>query len=71
LLGEAFMWVMAVAVASFDVSLNLTIFWIALGSAFVVYGISYRIIRKGGGNGIRVSGTKSPPFGEESGGDES
>lgn len=48
-LGEAFMWVMVVAIAGFAVSLNLTIFWIALVSAFVVYGICYVVIRKSGG----------------------
>jgi hypothetical protein len=43
------MWLMVVAIASFAVSLHLTIFWIALLSAFVVYGICYVVIRKSGG----------------------
>lgn len=44
-LGEAFMWVLALSVVAFAVTLNQRIFFIVLGSAFVVYGICYAVIR--------------------------
>ncbi len=44
-LGEAFMWTLAAAVAAFAVTLHLKIFWIVVGSAFVVYAACYAVIR--------------------------
>ena len=44
-LGEAFMWVLAASVAAFAITLRQTIFFVVLGSAFVVYAICYAIIR--------------------------
>lgn len=45
-LGEAFMWVMAASVVSFALSLNLKVFFVVLGMAYVVYAICYAVIRK-------------------------
>jgi protein-S-isoprenylcysteine O-methyltransferase Ste14 len=45
-LGEAFMWVLACSVVAFAITLNLRIFYVVLGSAFVVYFFCYLIIRK-------------------------
>ena len=44
-LGEAFMWVMAGSVIAFAVTLNQTVYFLVLGSAFVVYGICAAIVR--------------------------
>ena len=44
-LGEAFMWVLAASVAAFAITLNLKLFYIVLGSAFLVYAICYLFIR--------------------------
>lgn len=44
-LGEAFMWVLALSVVAFAVTLNQRVFFIVLGSAFVVYAICYAVIR--------------------------
>ena len=44
-LGEAFMWVLAASVLSFAISLNQHVFFIVLGSAFVVYALCYWVIR--------------------------
>ena len=44
-LGEAFMWVLALSMVSFAITLNQRIFFIVLGSAFVVYAICYAMIR--------------------------
>jgi protein-S-isoprenylcysteine O-methyltransferase Ste14 len=44
-LGEAFMWVLALSVVVFAITLNQRIFFVALGSAFVVYAICYAVIR--------------------------
>lgn len=38
-LGEAFMWVLAASVAAFAITLNQTVFFVVLGSAFLVYAI--------------------------------
>ncbi len=38
-LGEAFMWVLASSALAFAITLNQTIFFVVLASAFVVYGI--------------------------------
>jgi protein-S-isoprenylcysteine O-methyltransferase Ste14 len=45
LLGEAFMWVLALSVMVFAITLNQHIFFVVLGSAFVVYAICYAVIR--------------------------
>lgn len=45
LLGEAFMWVLALSVLVFAITLNQHIFFVVLGSAFVVYAICYAVIR--------------------------
>lgn len=45
-LGEAFMWVMALSVVVFAITLKQTVFFAVLGSAFVVYAICLAIIRK-------------------------
>lgn len=44
-LGEAFMWVLALSEIAFAITLNQRIFFIVLGSAFVVYAICYAVIR--------------------------
>lgn len=44
-LGEAFMWVLALSVVVFATTLNQRIFFVVLGSAFVVYAICYAVIR--------------------------
>ncbi|MGC2108603.1 MAG: isoprenylcysteine carboxylmethyltransferase family protein [Candidatus Korobacteraceae bacterium] len=44
-LGEAFMWALAAAVAAFAITLNQKIFYVVLGSAFLVYAICYVVIR--------------------------
>lgn len=44
-LGEAFMWVLALSVVAFAITLNQRIFYVVLGSAFVVYAICYAVIR--------------------------
>jgi protein-S-isoprenylcysteine O-methyltransferase Ste14 len=44
-LGEAFMWVLALSVVTFAVTLNQRVFFVVLGSAFVVYAICYAVIR--------------------------
>lgn len=46
MLGEAFMWVLALSVASFAITLNQTIYFVVLGLAFVVYAICYVVILK-------------------------
>lgn len=48
LLGEAFMWVLALSVVSFAITLQQRIFFIVLGSAFVVYAACYAVIRTQG-----------------------
>jgi protein-S-isoprenylcysteine O-methyltransferase Ste14 len=45
ILGEAFMWVMAGSVIAFAVTLNQTVYFLVLGSAFVVYGICAAIVK--------------------------
>ena len=45
LLGEAFMWVLALSVVAFAITLQQRIFFIVLGSAFVVYAVCYAAIR--------------------------
>ena len=55
-LGEAFMWVLAASVVAFALTLKQKIFFVVLGSAFVVYAICYVIIRsqkQGSGGGLR------------------
>jgi protein-S-isoprenylcysteine O-methyltransferase Ste14 len=44
-LGEAFMWVLAASVVAFAVTLNQTVFYVVLASAFVVYAICLAIIK--------------------------
>ncbi len=44
-LGEAFMWVLALSVVAFAITLNQRVFFVVLGSAFVVYAICYAVIR--------------------------
>jgi protein-S-isoprenylcysteine O-methyltransferase Ste14 len=44
-LGEAFMWVLAASVVAFAITLNQTIFFVVLISAFVVYAICLAIIK--------------------------
>ena len=46
LLGEAFMWVLALSILAFAITLNQHIFFVVLVSAFVVYAICYAVIRK-------------------------
>jgi protein-S-isoprenylcysteine O-methyltransferase Ste14 len=46
LLGEAFMWMLALSVVAFAITLSQTIFFVVLGSAYVVYGICYVVIIK-------------------------
>jgi len=45
-LGEAFMWVLAASVVVFAITLSQTIFFVVLGSAYVVYAICYAVIIK-------------------------
>lgn len=45
LLGETFMWLLAISVIAFAITLNQRIFFIVLGSAFGAYAICYAIIR--------------------------
>ena len=45
-LGEAFMWVMAASVVTFAITLKQTVFFVVLGSAFVVYAICLAIIKQ-------------------------
>lgn len=45
MLGEAFMWVLALSVLAFAITLNQRVFFAVLGSAFVVYAICYAVIR--------------------------
>ena len=44
-LGEAFTWVLAASVVAFAISLNIVVFWIVLGSAFVVHAVCYAVIQ--------------------------
>jgi hypothetical protein len=39
------MWVLALSVVTFAVTLNQRVFFVVLGSAFVVYAICYAVIR--------------------------
>jgi protein-S-isoprenylcysteine O-methyltransferase Ste14 len=55
ILGEAFMWVLALAVLVFAVTLNEHIFFVVLGSAFFVYAICYAVIR------VREKKSGQPP----------
>ncbi|HUI83589.1 MAG TPA: isoprenylcysteine carboxylmethyltransferase family protein [Candidatus Binatia bacterium] len=43
-LGEAFMWVLAASVVVFALSLSVWIFYVVLGSAFVIYALCYAVI---------------------------
>lgn len=45
-LGEAFMWVLAASVVAFAITLSQPIFFVVLGSAYVVYAICYVVIIK-------------------------
>ncbi len=45
LLGEAFMWLLAISVIAFMITLNQRIFFFVLASAFVAYGLCYAVIR--------------------------
>jgi protein-S-isoprenylcysteine O-methyltransferase Ste14 len=45
LLGEAFMWILAISVIAFMITLNQRIFYFVLASAFVAYGLCYAVIR--------------------------
>ena len=45
LLGETFMWLLAVSIIAFAVTLNQKIFFVVLGSAFGAYAFCYAIIR--------------------------
>jgi protein-S-isoprenylcysteine O-methyltransferase Ste14 len=45
-LGEAFMWMLAASVVVFAITLSQTIFFVVLGSAYVVYAICYVVIIK-------------------------
>ena len=63
-LGEAFMWVLAASVAAFALTLNLTVFYVVLVSAFVVYAACYAVIRKRAPTRTaddRPSGEERPP----------
>jgi protein-S-isoprenylcysteine O-methyltransferase Ste14 len=63
-LGEAFMWVMAASVVAFAVTLKQIVFFVVLGSAFVVYAICLAIIkmrRKSGSADGQSSSAKHPP----------
>lgn len=65
-LGEAFMWVMAFSVAAFAVTLKLPVFFVVLGSAYVVYFVCGAIIRKRQTKtpaDAEPSGTERPPKG--------
>jgi protein-S-isoprenylcysteine O-methyltransferase Ste14 len=55
MLGEAFMWILALSVVVFAITLKQRIFFVVLGSAFVVYAICYAVIRK------REKGKNDPP----------
>jgi protein-S-isoprenylcysteine O-methyltransferase Ste14 len=44
-LGEAFMWVLAASVVAFAITLNQTVFFVVLASAFVVYAICLASIK--------------------------
>lgn len=44
LLGEAFMWVLAASVTVFAITLNQTIYFVVLASAFLVYAICFAVI---------------------------
>jgi protein-S-isoprenylcysteine O-methyltransferase Ste14 len=63
-LGEAFMWVMALAVVVFAISLRQVLFFVVLGSSFVVYGICYAAIvkrQKKGTAGAQSLDAEHPP----------
>jgi len=45
LLGETFMWLLAISVIAFTITLNQKVFFFVLASAFVAYGICYSVIR--------------------------
>lgn len=45
LLGETFMWLLAISVIAFMITLNQKIFFAVLASAFVAYGLCYAVIR--------------------------
>jgi phospholipid methyltransferase len=44
-LGETFMWLLAISVIAFMITLNQRIFFFVLASAFVAYGLCYAVIR--------------------------
>ncbi len=63
-LGEAFMWVLAASVVTFAVTLNQTVFYVVLGSAFVVYAICLAVIkmrRKPASADVQGSNPEHPP----------
>ena len=65
-LGEAFMWVLALSIVSFAISLNQKVFFVVLGSAFAVYAICYMFImkrRKMGTASAQPSTAERPPKG--------
>jgi hypothetical protein len=45
LLGEAFMWLLAISVIAFMITLNQRIFFFVLATAFAAYGLCYAVIR--------------------------
>lgn len=63
-LGEAFMWVMAASVMVFAITLKQAVFFIVLGSAFVVYAICLAIIKMRGkpvSTDVQPSSAEHPP----------
>lgn len=46
LLGEAFMWTLAASVVAFAITINQTVFFVVLGSAFVIHAICVFFIRR-------------------------
>lgn len=44
-LGETFMWLLAISVIAFMITLNQKIFFFVLASAFIAYGLCYAVIR--------------------------
>lgn len=46
LLGEAFMWAIAASVVTFAVTLNLNAYFVVSAASFVVYAISFAIIKR-------------------------
>jgi protein-S-isoprenylcysteine O-methyltransferase Ste14 len=58
MLGEAFMWVLALSVVVFAITLKQRVFYVVLGASFVVYAICYALIR----GREKKKGSLTPPL---------